>query len=78
MGTLNRIKGVVAMTASICIGIGIKPQKSPTATPLVTIRLFTAKYALGKLYFSKNASILLLPEGFFLKTFRIIYIYSSN
>jgi hypothetical protein len=33
---------------------------------------------LGKLYFSKNASILLPPAGFFLKTFRIIYIHSSH
>ena len=72
MGTLNFKRGVVATTASICIGMGIKPQKSPTATPRVTERLLMPKNDFGSLYLSRKASSLPFSADLFLKTFRII------
>jgi hypothetical protein len=71
MGTLKRMKGVVASTAAICIGMGINPQKSPMSTPLLTLFLLMLKYSLGRLYFSMNLSSLLLDD-FFLNTFLIM------
>jgi len=43
MGTLKRKNGVVATTANICMGIGMKPQKRPMSTPLVIIFLLILK-----------------------------------
>ena len=74
IGTLNFKSGVVAMTASICIGMGIKPQKRPMAMALVTERLLIPKYDLGSLYLSRKASSLPFSNDFFLKSFLIITI----
>jgi len=73
IGTLNLARGVVSITASICIGIGMKPQKRPMRTPLLTDFLLILRYSLGILYFFINLSNLEL-EDFFLKTLRIIFV----
>jgi hypothetical protein len=71
MGTLNLKKGVMDKTASICMGIGIKPQKRPMSTPFdIDLRLMD-KYSRGILYLSINLSSLLFLF-FLLKTLRII------
>ncbi len=76
IGTLKRKRGVVNITPSICIGIGMKAQKRPISTPLLTDFLFMLKYSLGRLYFSINLSSF-EPEDFFLNAFRIICIRDS-
>jgi len=58
MGTLNFIKGVMAKTANICMGMGINPQKSPMSTPLEIDFRLTERYSRGILYFLIKASIL--------------------
>jgi len=47
MGTLNLKRGVVANTANICKGIGIKPQKIPTNIPIEIDFLLIDRYSLG-------------------------------
>ncbi len=72
MGILNLKNGVMAKTANICIGIGTKPQKRPTTTPLeIDLRLID-KYSRGILYFSINVSSFVLFLVF-LKILRIIF-----
>ncbi len=71
-GTLNLINGVVSITAAICIGMGMNPQKRPTMAPLLILFLLILRYSRGILYLSKNLFNLPLFEDFFLKAFRII------
>ena len=71
MGTLNFIKGVIAKTANICIGIGMKPQKRPMKTPLDIDFLLIERYSRGILYLLIKAFILPL-DCFFLNSFRIM------
>ncbi len=60
MGTLNLKKGVIANTANICMGMGIKPQKSPINIPTEMDFLLIERYSLGILYFSIKALSLTL------------------
>lgn len=65
MGTLNLKKGVIAKTANICMGMGIKPQKRPKNIPTEIDFLLIERYSLGILYFLIKALSLIL-EPFFL------------
>ncbi len=76
-GTLKRKNGVIAITPSICIGMGIKPQNRPTKTPLLTLFLLMLRYSRGRLYFSINLSSL-EPEDFFLNAFLIMKNINPN
>ena len=71
MGTLNFINGVMARTANICIGMGIKAQKSPTKTPLEIDFRLIERYSRGILYLVIKAFILPL-DCFCLNIFLIM------
>ena len=76
IGTLNLKKGVIAKTANICIGMGIKPQKRPIKTPTEIDFLLIERYSLGILYFLIKASSLTL-EPFFLNNCLIMKVSHS-
>jgi len=77
IGTLKRKSGIKAITASICIGIGIKAIKSPSKTARETIFLLVERYSWGILYFFIKPLRRSLFEVFF-NVFRIIHTDSCS